>query len=122
MTTQKGTIPPSWQGTEAEWTLFVALNRAGKIPGRDFRYRGSSPEGGITFQFMAPPDLGINVTGMMQDFSTGTEKSGVHQITRQPARGLGVHLIFIDDVDLKQDPTYYVEEALKYRDHSHMGG
>ena len=71
---------------------------------------------------MAPPDLGINVTGMMQDFSTGTENSGVNQITRQQALGLGVHLIFIDDVDLKQDPTYYVEEALKYRDRSHMGG
>jgi len=32
-----------------------------------------------------------------------------------------VHLIFIEDVDLAQDPSYYVQEALNYRDHSHMG-
>ena len=122
MTTQKGTMPPSWTGTEPEWLLFMALNRVGKEAGRDFPYRGTAPEGGISFQFASPPNLGINVSGMMQDYSAGVERSGINQITKQQALGLGIHLIFIDDVDLRQDATYYVEEALKYRDHSHMGG
>ena len=122
MTTRQGAMPSAWPGTESEWLLYVALHRAGKEAGRDFQYKGMVPEGGISFQFASPPDLGINVTGMMQDYAAGIERSGINQITKQQALGSGIQLIFIDDVDLQQDPAYYVEEALKYRDHSHMGG
>ena len=76
----------------------------------------------MAFRFVSPCDLVINVAGMTQDYSTGTDNSGLDQITKQQALGSGMRLVFIDDVDLVQDPTYYVEEALEYRDHSHMGG
>jgi hypothetical protein len=120
--TRQRAVPPSWPGTEPEWILYVALSSAGKESGRDFQYMGRSPEGGISFRFRSPPDLGINVAGTMQGFSIGAESSGVNQLTKQQALGLGVYLIFIDDIDLRQDPSYYVEEALRYHDHSHMGG
>ena len=122
MTTQQRATPPNWPGTVAEWIVYGTLLGLGKRPDRDFIYGGRQSENAITFSFTSPPDLGINVVCMMQTYSTGVDRSSVDQLTRQQALGTGVRLIFIDDVDLEQDPSYYVEEALKYRDHSQMGG
>ena len=122
MTTEQISVPASWPGTRPEWTVFITLQQLGKVPGRDFSYQGRDSVDGVAFRFVSPGDLGINVAGMMQDYSTGTDNRGLDQITTQQALGSGMRRAFIDDVDLVQDPTYYVEEALEYRDHSHMGG
>ena len=117
--TTKQAPPPSWPGTEPEWTLFNVLQSMGYAPGRDFRYSPSDDE--PAFRFLRPPDLGISVIGLMQNYAKGIDGLSRDVMTRQKMLSLGVHLIFLEDVDLQQDPEYYVEEALRYRDHSHMG-
>tara|TARA_Y100000310_G_scaffold148524_1_gene147740 strand:+ start:205 stop:567 length:363 start_codon:yes stop_codon:yes gene_type:complete len=119
MTTQN--VPRNWIGTEPEWLLFTILQSMGKVPGQDFIYRGPNAEDGIAFQFFEPPDLAINVMGLMQNYARGTDVLSSSIMAKQQLMGLGIRLIFIDDVDLEQDPEYYVAEALQYRDHSHMG-
>jgi len=113
-------IPRSWRGSPAEWAVFNALQGLGKALGRDFTFE-ANPEDGVAFRFTDPPDLGINVVGLMQNYATGQDGSIRSVMAKQQLMGLGVHLIFIEDVDLAQDPSYYVQEALNYRDHSHMG-
>ena len=121
MTTQQATVPRAWRGTHAEWVVFSTLERLGKVSGRDFAFEANS-EGGVAFRFMDPPDLGINVVGLMQNYAMGQDGSIRSLMAKQQLLGLGVYLVFIEDIDLAQDADYYVEEALRYRDHSHMGG
>ena len=91
----------------------------GYTHGEDFSYSPNSDD--LAFRFFRPPDLGINVIGLMQNYARGMDSYSRDVFTRQQMVGLGIHLIFLEDVDLQQDPEYYVEEALRYRDHSHMG-
>ena len=108
-----------WVGTRAELLVYTILQAMGKVPGRDFVYQG---RGGTTaFQFTDPPGLAINIMGIMQDYAEGVANSGIASLLRQQLRGLGVNLIFIDEVDLQDNPEYYVREALEYRDHSRLG-
>jgi hypothetical protein len=43
-------------------------------------------------------------------------------MARAQLAGEGKQLIFIDEDDLYNDTDYYVLEALRYRDHSRLGG
>ena len=113
-------IPGWWAGSKPEWIVFNALQSLRKSPLRDFMFK-TSPYDSISFQFINPDDLAINVVGLMQNYENGEDRTSSDMLSRQQLIGKGVHLIFIDDVDLVQDPSYYVEEALNYRDHSHMG-
>jgi len=122
MTTSERNVPSNWFGTEAEWVVFNTLTNMGRVQGRDFIFKGRQSDTGVAFQFISPPDLGINVLGLMQNYAEGTDNATRGFFSKQQLLGQGVRLIFIEDVDLAQDPNYYVEEALKYRDHSHMGG
>lgn len=121
MNTQQTDMPGWWIGTESEWTVFKILESLGRQHRRDFTYT-PDPEDGISFRFMNPDDLAINVTGFMHNYESGKDGMSHGFINKQQMLGLGVHLIFIEDVALQQDPTYYISEALAYRDHSHMGG
>jgi hypothetical protein len=114
--------PPNWSGTDAEWIVYTTLQNIGKQPNRDFIYRSGNQDRDAAFRFVSPRNLAINVVGTMQDHIAGVQNGGLDMLSRQQLLGSGVQLIFIDDVDLLQDPTYYVEEALEYRDHSHMAG
>ena len=122
MTTQRRQPVPSWwQGTYPEWLAFSTLQSLGKEPNRDFIY-SANPEDGVSFRFINPRDLAVNVTGLMHNYESGQDGQSVGFINKQQMIGVGVHLIFIEDVDLQQDANYYINEALAYRDHSHMGG
>ena len=35
--------------------------------------------------------------------------------------GAGIYVIFIDEDHLLDDPDWYIQEALNYRDHSRLG-
>lgn len=118
MTTSE--MPGWWQGTYPEWVVFSRLEQMGKQHRRDFIYN-PNPDDGVSFRFINPSDLAINVTGLMQNYEVGEDSSSRSVINKQQLIGLGVHLIFIEDVDLRQDAIYYINEALQYRDHSHMG-
>jgi len=57
----------------------------------------------------------------MQEYESGKGSVSKDIVTKQQMLGLGIRLVFIEDVDLDQDANYYINEALEYRDHSHMG-
>ena len=50
------------------------------------------------------------------------EVKGRDVIARQQVAGQGTKLIFIDEDDILTDAEYYCREALRYRDHSRLGG
>ena len=114
-------VPGWWSGTDPEWIVFSVLESMGKRPNQDFVY-SKNPEDGISFRFINPRDLAINVTGLMHAYEAGQDNASKEVMNKQQMIGFGIHLIFIEDVDLQQDPNYYISEALAYRAHSHMGG
>ena len=117
----QGNMPGWWRGTEPEWVVFRGLESVGKQHNRDFVF-DSTAEDGVAFRFLNPNDLAINVTGLMHNYEAGKDGVSTTLLSKQQMIGLGIYLIFIEDVDLQQDAKYYINEALAYRDHSNMGG
>ena len=121
-------LPPGWEGSKPEYLCYETLISVGKRPNEDFIYQsplagGRMDKGGLVvdFVFANPPDLAINVQGVYYHYEFGIETKARDLIARVQLAGNGITLIFIDDDDLIQDPKYYVEEALRYRDHSQIG-
>ena len=122
-------LPQGWEGSVPELITYQSLQKAGKIPGQDFTYQspllgGRIQKGGviIDFDFNNPPDLAINVQGVYFHYQFGVETSARDRMARAQLAGEGKQLIFIDEDDLYNDTDYYVLEALRYRDHSRLGG
>ena len=122
-------VPQGWTGSVPEWLTYESLQNAGKIPGQDFTYQspllcGRIQKGGVVidFDFSNPPDLAINVQGVYFHYQFGVETSARDRMARAQLAGEGKQLIFIDEDDLYNDTDYYVLEALRYRDHSRLGG
>jgi hypothetical protein len=122
-------VPQGWTGSVPEWLTYQSLQKAGKIPGQDFTYQspllgGRIQKGGVVidFDFNNPPDLAINVQGVYFHYQFGVETSARDRMARAQLAGEGKQLIFIDEDDLYNDTDYYVLEALRYRDHSRLGG
>ena len=122
-------VPQGWTGSVPEWLTYESLQKVGKIPGQDFTYQspllgGRIQKGGviIDFDFNNPPDLAINVQGVYFHYQFGVETSARDKMARAQLAGEGKQLIFIDEDDLYNDTDYYVLEALRYRDHSRLGG
>ena len=122
-------VPQGWTGSVPEWLTYESLQKAGKIPGQDFTYQtpllgGRITKGGVVvdFDFSNPPDLAINVQGVYFHYQFGVETSARDRMARAQLAGEGKQLIFIDEDDLYNDTDYYVLEALRYRDHSRLGG
>ena len=122
-------VPQGWTGSVPEWLTYESLQKAGKIPGQDFTYQspllgGRISKGGVVidFDFNNPPDLAINVQGVYFHYQFGVETSARDKMARAQLAGEGKQLIFIDEDDLYNDTDYYVLEALRYRDHSRLGG
>jgi hypothetical protein len=121
-------MPSTWEGSEPEWICYITLVQLGKIPDEDFIYQsplmgGRLDKGGniIDFVFKDPPDLGINVQGNYYHYGMGVETATRDILGRVQLASLGIILIFIDEDMLEDSPTYYVREALQYRDHSRLG-
>ena len=76
----------------------------------------------LDFLFVDPPDLAVNIQGVYYHYEFGVETKARDIIAREGAVGRGLTLIFIDEDDLLRDPEYYCREALRYRDHSRLGG
>ena len=122
-------VPQGWTGSVPEWLTYESLQKAGKVPGQDFTYQspllgGRIQKGGVVidFDFSNPPDLAINVQGVYFHYQFGVETSARDKMARAQLAGEGKQLIFIDEDDLYNDTDYYVLEALRYRDHSRLGG
>ena len=122
-------VPQGWTGSVPEWLTYESLQKAGKIPGQDFTYQspllgGRIVKGGVVidFDFSNPPDLAINVQGVYFHYQFGVETAARDRMAKAQLAGEGKNLVFIDEDDLLEDPDYYVMEALRYRDHSRLGG
>ena len=103
-----------WHGSVEDYMIYTVLQKLGKRPDQDFIYRPTSLGGaGAPLVFSSPPNLAIQVRTARQDSTL--------PIRREQLAGQGVHLIFINGADLERDPTFYVEEALQYQDHSELG-
>ena len=129
MTTQTiPEIPASWEGSGPEWTTYITLINLGKIVDEDFTYQsplmgGRLDKGGsvIDFMFKNPPDLAINVQGNYYHYGMGVETKTRDILARVQLASLGIILIFIDEDMLEENAIYYIQEALRYRDHSRLG-
>ena len=128
-TQQQPELPSNWEGSLPEYIAYVELERAGKVPGVDFTYQspllgGRMDKGGfvLDFIFNEPPDLAVNVQGVYYHYEFGIEDKARDVMARAALAGQNMTLVFIDDDDLMRDPEYYCREALKYRDHSRLGG
>ena len=122
-------VPEGWEGSVPEYLTYQTLEKVGKVPGEDFTYQspllgGRITKGGVVidFDFTNPPDLAINVQGVYFHYQFGVETGARDRMARAQLAGEGKQLIFIDEDDLLEDPDYYVLEALRYRDHSRLGG
>ena len=127
MTTQQQ-VPQGWEGSLPEWLAYQAFERAGKVPGVDFTYQsplqgGRMQKGGqiLDFLFNDPPDLAVNIQGVYYHYQFGIETKARDKIGREQMLGAGIQVIFIDEDDIMEDPDYYTQEALNYRDHSRLG-
>ena len=129
MVTQQVQVPNNWEGSGPEYIAYSTFVELGRKPGLDFTYQsplmgGRLDKGGfvIDFMFSDPPDLGINVQGVYYHYEFGVEAKARDVMARASLAGQNITLIFIDDDDLMKDPRYYCREALRYRDHSRLGG
>ena len=121
-------MPSTWEGSEPEWITYVVLQQLGKVVDEDFTYQsplmgGRLDKGGsiVDFMFKNPPDLAINVQGNYYHYGMGVETAARDILGRVQLASHGIVLIFIDEDHLEDNPTYYVREALRYRDHSRLG-
>ena len=129
MTTQQVQVPSNWEGSVPEYVAYSTFVEMGKEPGQDFTYQsplmgGRMDKGGfvIDFLFDDPPDLAVNVQGVYYHYEFGVEAKARDVMARSSLAGQNITLIFIDDDDLMRDPRFYCQEALRYRDHSRLGG
>ena len=120
--------PDGWEGSKPEWVFYASLVELGYEPGNDFSYQsplmgGRLDKGGavIDFLFKNPPDLAINVQGTYYHYGMGVETATRDVLGRIQLASMGIILIFIDEDSLEDNPIYYVQEALRYRDHSRLG-
>ena len=131
MTTQQEQIqvPANWPGSLPEYIAYITFIKLGKTPDEDFTFQspfmgGRLDKGGfvIDFLFTNPPDLAVAVQGVYYHYQFGVEATARDRMALASLAGQGITMIFIDDDDLMSDPEYYCREALRYRDHSRIGG
>ena len=128
MTTRTTSPPPNWQGTNTEWLLYSALIELGYQPGQDFYYQPSNHRNSVqswglevSFQFVNPPNLAINVNGIYYQGALGSYNKAEQIFTREALAGQGVTLIFVDEEDVMQDAVGIAEDALSFKDRSRLG-
>ena len=119
--------PQDWQGSLPEFIVFNQLLDEGLQPGIDFIYQsslwgGRQARGGRLpdFQFWNPPDLAFNIQGEYYHYGLGAGVIAEDVLLRSQLAGEGIILIFIDESHILENVSYYVKEALQYRDHSQL--
>ena len=130
MTTQAQVqVPSTWEGSVPEYIAYQTFVQLGKEPGVDFTYQsplmgGLMDKGGVVLDFMFtnPPDLAVNVQGVYYHYQFGVEASARDTMAKASLAQQNITLVFIDDDDLMADAKHYCREALRYRDHSRLGG
>tara|TARA_R110002110_G_scaffold312685_1_gene526014 strand:- start:216 stop:644 length:429 start_codon:yes stop_codon:yes gene_type:complete len=120
--------PADFAGSYPEYVTYITLLRNNLRPDIDFIYQsrqmgGRVERGGLVldFSFINPPDLAINVQGVYYHYEQGSVNIAKDLIAREQLASQGVTLIFVDDIDLLENPDYFIREALNYRDHSRIG-
>jgi len=120
-----GDPPDDWTGTRPEWAIFWGLQRNGLQPGEDFTYLANLPGVGAGYysqvDFLIPDyQIAIEVQGKYWHYGQGSRKIFTDMFRVAAFQNQGIHVIFIDETDALDDPRYYVSEALKGNDHSHV--
>jgi len=120
--------PDYWHGSRPEWAIYWALMSLGLKEGIDFTYQsaqmgGRLAKGGsvVDFLFYNPPNLAINVQSVYYHYR-GAVAQVRGQMQRAQLEGYGLRVIYIEEEDALRNPQWYVQQALKFRDHSRMAG
>jgi very-short-patch-repair endonuclease len=122
-------VPQGFEGSVPEYIVLQTLIRLGLKPGVDFVYQspmlgGRIERGGVVIDFLFnnPPDLAINVQGTYYHQEQGIEVIARDRMARAMLAGQGITLVFIDEDDIMREPDRLVRDALRYIDHSFLGG
>ena len=117
--------PADFPGSMPEYIVFNQLLRLGLKPNVDFEFQarfagGKIEKGGIVidFLFRNPPNIAINVQGIYYHYEQGSVNIANDLLARQILAGEGISLIFLDEDDIMNNPTFYVREALNFKDYS----
>tara|TARA_R100001594_G_scaffold9456_1_gene23180 strand:- start:638 stop:1069 length:432 start_codon:yes stop_codon:yes gene_type:complete len=118
-------IPADFNGSTPEYVVYNQLLRFGLKPNQDFQFQskfagGKIERGGlvIDFLFNNPPGLAINVQGVYYHYEQGSVNIANDLLAREILAGEGISLIFLDEDDVMSNPTFYVREALNFKDYS----
>ena len=118
-------VPADFKGSLPEYVVFNQLLRFGLRPNQDFQFQarfagGKIEKGGlvIDFLFNNPPELAINVQGVYYHYEQGSVNIANDLLAREILAGEGISLIFLDEDDIMNNPTFYVREALNLKDYS----
>ena len=117
--------PADFPGSMPEYIVFNQLLRLGLKPNVDFEFQarfagGKIEKGGIVidFLFRNPPNIAINVQGIYYNYEQGSVNIANDLLAIQILAGEGISLIFLDEDDILNNPTFYVREALSGKDYS----
>lgn len=120
-----GDPPEDWTGTRPEWAVYWGLRTNGLQEGDDFVYQARLP--GVGAGYFSQVDfliesysIGIEVQGKFWHYGQGTQKILTDMFRENAFAGQGIKIVFIDESDALEDPRYYVGEALRGNDHSHV--
>ena len=123
------TVPENFLGSLPEFIAIQEFTKAGLVLGIDYTFQsplfgGRLEKGGviIDFLFFNPPNLAINIQGVYFHYELGGGTRARDEFARAQLAGEGITLIFVDEDDLLEDPTFFITEALQYRDRSRMSG
>lgn len=116
------------EGTLPELVVYGILEGMGYKVGVDFtfqsaKYGGRLDRGGlvIDFLFNNPPGLAINPLGEYFHYQLRGGTRAEDLMERELLESDGITLIFIDEGDLMGPRArWFVEEALRFRDHSKL--
>lgn len=115
---------PYWPGTRPEWAIYWAHLTLDLLEGRDFIYRLSSyATDNIEVDFLElSPSVGIQVQGEFwhYEFRSRAKPRDIQQKARLEAQGMSV--IWIDENAALTNPVFFLQEALRGRDHSQGQG
>lgn len=120
-----GDPPDWWTGTRPEWAVYWGLQKNGLQDGLDFTYQARLPGVGAGYysqvDFLVDTySIGIEVQGKFWHYGQGQQKIATDLFREQLFAGQGIKIVFIDEQDALEDPTYFVREALEGEDHSHV--
>ncbi len=120
-----GNAPEWWTGTEPEWCIYWGLEKNGLVAGNDFTYQARLPGVGAGYYsqvdfLILHYNIAIEVQGKYWHYGQKSRKIFTDIFRVSAFAGQGIKVIFIDEKDAYDDPEYYVSEALRGIDHSHV--